>query len=76
MTYKDVGNAERCMEQRRPLRAHLLHMDVPHRDFLRSRMPWVQEALERPCAWVALDEIRFMLRGRWHTDGQLASSPD
>ncbi len=37
-------------------RAHLLYMDV--------RMPWVQEALERPCAWVALDRVRFMLRGR------------
>ncbi len=27
-------------------------------------MPWAQEVLERPCTRVALDEIRFILRGR------------
>ena len=37
------------------------------RDFLRSRMPWAQEALERPCAWVALDKVRFILRDRART---------
>ncbi len=50
-TYKDVGNAERCMEQRRPLRAMTgKGVTFP------ARMP-------RPCTLVALDEIRFMLRG-------------
>ena len=42
---------------------------LPHRDV---QMPWAQDALEQPCTRVALDEIRFMLRGRAQRDGPLS----